>query len=188
MTSHVSFCRPREVKIHSETEKGQVWKQRRWVSWLEPAWTIQSLHPKEQCTPTDQTTAQVDLFFPRYVFKRPCLFATKSLIMKDGDMINYNKVLKVRILPKPDKTLLRNYLELSVRWQRIHLFLQQTVRTPHNYFDFTSLLHHWKECQFISYLKHSDITASLSSSTDVIKGKIRILQNIESGQKVGRPI
>lgn len=113
------------------------------MSWLEPAWTIQSLHPKEQCTLTDQTTAQVDLFFPRYVFKRSCLFATKSLIMKDGDMINYNKALKGRILPKPDKTLLRNYLELSVRWQRIHLFLEQTVRTPRNYFDFTSLLYHW---------------------------------------------
>jgi len=35
----------------------------------------------------------------------------------------------------------------------------------------------------INYLKHSDITASLITSTDAIKGIIRILQNIESGQR-----
>lgn len=43
------------------------------------------------------------LDLPRCVFKTTCLYATESLIMKDGNMINYNKALKVRTLPKPEK-------------------------------------------------------------------------------------
>lgn len=40
-----------------------------------------------------------------------CQFATKSLLIKDSDVENYNKTLKIRTLSKAHKTLLGHYLE-----------------------------------------------------------------------------